>query len=97
VRSGALLSRLRHDRRQHESGNVAKPTFAIRLAPGEQQLAGNPMPTPSPTPAAEPKNSPRLSAAFPQPTIGGGDPVNNFKSRRVSVRSSIPTISYSLR
>ena len=40
-----LFRLLRHDHRRHESGNVAKPTFAIRLAPGEQQLVGNPMPT----------------------------------------------------
>src|SRR5271170_815509 len=40
-----LFRLLRHDHRRHESGNVAKPAFAIRLAPGEQQLVGNPMPT----------------------------------------------------
>jgi hypothetical protein len=45
ARSGALLRLLRHDHRRHESGNVAKPTFAIRLAPREQELVGNPMPT----------------------------------------------------
>ena len=28
----------------HESANVAKLPFAIRLAPGEQHLVGNPMP-----------------------------------------------------
>jgi hypothetical protein len=45
ARSGALLRPLRHDHRRHESGKVAKPPFAIRLALGEQELVGNPMPT----------------------------------------------------
>ena len=45
ARSGALLRLLRHDHCRHESGNVAKPPVAIRLAPGEQELVGNPMPT----------------------------------------------------
>src|SRR4030088_524947 len=35
ARFGALLRLLRHDHCRHESGNVAKPPFAIRLAPGE--------------------------------------------------------------
>jgi len=35
ARSGALLRLLRHDHRRHKSANVAKPPFAIRLAPGE--------------------------------------------------------------
>ena len=45
AQSSDLFRLLRHDHRGHESGNVATPTFAIRLAPGEQQLVGNPMPT----------------------------------------------------
>jgi len=34
---------------------------------------------PSPMPAAKPKNSPRLSAGFPAPTIDGGDPCQQFQ------------------
>lgn len=38
ARPAALLRLLRHDHRRHESGNVARPTFAIRLALGKQKL-----------------------------------------------------------
>jgi hypothetical protein len=37
-------------------------------------------------PAAEPKYSPRLSVAFPPPTIGGGDP---FKATDVASVSKV--------
>ena len=43
ARFAALFRLLRNDHRRHESASVAKLPFAIRLAPAEQQLVGNPM------------------------------------------------------
>ena len=45
IRSRALLRRFRRDHRRHKSGNAAKSSFTIRLAPGKQELVGNPVPT----------------------------------------------------
>ena len=50
---------------------VAKPPFAHLAARRTGAGWTSHADAPSPMPAAEPKNSPRLSAAFPPPTIDG--------------------------
>ena len=43
AQSATLFRLLRNDHCRHKSGNIAKLPFAIRLAPGKQQLVGNSM------------------------------------------------------
>jgi hypothetical protein len=42
--SRSRFRRLRYDHRRHEPGNIAKAALAVRLAPEEKELIGNPMP-----------------------------------------------------
>ena len=78
-------------------GNVATPTFAIRLAPGEQQLVGNPMPTRrrrcQPRSRKTLLDYPQLFCGRPSTAATRVKTVSRL-IWRVSVRSSIPTISY---
>src|SRR5262249_49418805 len=90
ARSGALLRLLRHDHCRHESGNGAKPPFAIRLAPGEQELVGNPMPTRrrrcQPRSRKTLLDYPQLFRRRPSPAATR---VNNFKATDVASVSKV--------
>jgi hypothetical protein len=55
AQSSDLFRLLRHDHRRHESGNAAKPTFAIRLRKANSSWWKSHADAPSPMPAAEPK------------------------------------------
>jgi hypothetical protein len=87
AQSATLFRLLRNDHCRYKSGDIAdiaKLPFAIRVAPGKQQLVGNSM-------SARRRRCGRCqswtrkvqSAPFLRPTIDGGDRVNSFKATDV--------------